>query len=267
MAIEKETGREAGSAAAPAGTVQPAGDAQEDLKRQLLWRMGLAGLMILALLGVLVLFDYANAPDDSPAGGQLFTEPVTMRKREPVQPLTPVDTVVEESPAVVDQAATEVASQIAGEGGATRSTSAAAASLPAAEKAGSTAGGRPGVLVEPPPPPRVAATPALPPAARKGTAGAANTTSAEPPPPVVSNDPLLEQRLATGYIVQSGLFSDLALAEEWQARLAREGIPSTLEARLQIGPFKNRAEADAARRKLDRLGIDAPVTIRRIGNR
>jgi len=85
------------------------------------------------------------------------------------------------------------------------------------------------------------------------------------PPPVVETPPAVAVRLASGYIVQSGLFSDLALAEEWQARLAQEGIPSMVEARLQIGPFKNRSEAEAARRQLKKLGIDAPSTVRRVG--
>ena len=48
--------RQAGSgeAARATGTIQAAADGREDLKRQLVWRMVLAGVMILALLGVLV---------------------------------------------------------------------------------------------------------------------------------------------------------------------------------------------------------------------
>lgn len=113
---------------------------------------------------------------------------------------------------------------------------------------------------EPPPPPRVAATPALPPPAR--TTGGAAGPAATPPPAVVEA-PSAAARLVSGYIVQSGLFSDLALAEQWQARLAQEGIPSSIEARLQIGPFESRAEADAARRKLKKLGIDTLRAVRK----
>jgi len=108
----------------------------------------------------------------------------------------------------------------------------------------------------------VAATPALPPPARRASE---NSASMATPPPVVETPPAVAVRLASGYIVQSGLFSDLALAEEWQARLAQEGIPSMVEARLQIGPFKNRSEAESARRQLKKLGIDAPSTVRRVG--
>ncbi|HRF04721.1 MAG TPA: SPOR domain-containing protein [Accumulibacter sp.] len=250
------------------GPAQAAAEGRADLKRQLLWRMGLAGLMILALLGVLALFDYANAPDDWQTGQQ-FTEPVPVRKREPVQALTaaetPLASPVEEPPAASEQAAaSEAASEVASDPGAESSPAKKtdAGSIQArAPKAAAAAGDS--ALPVPPPPPRVAATPALPPPATRPTASSA--IAATPPPSVVEPPPTVAVRLVSGYIVQSGLFSDLALAEEWQARLAQEGIPATLEARLQIGPFKNRAEAEAARRQLKRLGIDAPSTVRKVG--
>ncbi len=49
--------------------------------------MGLAGLMILALLAALAVFDAVNTPDE-PVTPQ-FSEPVPVRKRELVQALTP----------------------------------------------------------------------------------------------------------------------------------------------------------------------------------
>ena len=36
-----------------------------------------------------------------------------------------------------------------------------------------------------------------------------------------------------------------------------EGIPATIEARVQVGPFKTQAEADAARARMKELGIDS----------
>lgn len=231
MAARHETKAKAGASRAEvapaAGTAQPAGEARADLKRQLLWRMGLAGLMILALLGVLALFDYANAPDDSLVTGQPYTEPVPVRKKDPVLPLTPAETPLDAPPVTTESATTEVSSEVASE------VDSEAGSESAARKTAGASG---------------------------GTASAAVL-----PPPVVEAPAPVAVRLVSGYIVQSGLFSDLALAEEWQGRLAQEGIPSTVEARLQIGPFKNRAEAEAARRKLGKLGIDVPSTVHRIG--
>lgn len=274
MVARQGTKAKAGSAeVAPAtGHAQPAVEASSDLKRPLLWRMGLAGLMVLALLGVLALFDHANAPDDS-LTGQQFTEAVPVRKKEPVQPLTAAETplaVPVDEPAVsavsselaAPEAAREVASAPATESPAKKKYAGGTHTRPLSKASdGDEPGARPATPA--PPPPQVAATPALPPPARRASENSASM--ATPPPPVVETPPAVAVRLASGYIVQSGLFSDLALAEEWQARLAQEGIPSMVEARLQIGPFKNRSEAEAARRQLKKLGIDAPSTVRRVG--
>ncbi|WP_313952418.1 hypothetical protein, partial [Accumulibacter sp.] len=53
--------------------VQGAAVGPPELKRKLVWRMGFAALMILALLGALALFDYATVPDDLQPAGQQFT--------------------------------------------------------------------------------------------------------------------------------------------------------------------------------------------------
>jgi cell division protein FtsN len=276
MVARQGTKAKAGGAevAPAAGRAQPVVEASSDLKRTLLWRMGLAGLMVLALLGVLALFDHANAPDDS-LTGQQFTEPVPVRKNEPVQPLTAAETPlaapVEEhavssavsSEPAAPESASEVASAPGTESPAKKKYAGGTHTRPLS-KAGDGAGDEPGArpATPPPPPPQVAATPALPPPARRPSE---NSASMATPPPLVETPPAVAVRLVSGFIVQSGLFSDLALAEEWQARLAQEGIPSMVEARLQIGPFKNRSEAEAARRQLKKLGIDAPSTVRRFG--
>ena len=272
MVARQGTKAKAGGAevAPAAGRAQPAVEASSDLKRTLLWRMGLAGLMVLALLGVLALFDHANAPDDS-LTGQQFTEAAPVRKKEPVQPLTAAETplaVPVDEPAVsavsselaAPEAAREVASAPGTESPAKKKYAGGTHTRPLSKASdGDEPGARPATPA--PPPPQVAATPALPPPARRPSENAASMAA----PPLVETPPAVAVRLVSGFIVQSGLFSDLALAEEWQARLAQEGIPSMVEARLQIGPFKNRSEAEAARRQLKKLGIDAPSTVRRVG--
>ena len=52
-----------------------------------------------------------------------------------------------------------------------------------------------------------------------------------------------------------GVFSDVANAKELRARLEKAGIRASIEARVQVGPFASKAEADAARVKLRELGI------------
>ena len=76
---------------------------------------------------------------------------------------------------------------------------------------------------------------------------AAAATPPQPSPP----------RLFSGYALQAGVFADPRRAEELHAKLMLEGIPSTIEARVQVGPFKTRAEADAAREKLKKIGVDS----------
>jgi DedD protein len=73
----------------------------------------------------------------------------------------------------------------------------------------------------------------------------------------VAKQPPAPPRLFSGYALQAGVFSDPHLAEELHAKLTLNGIPSTLETRVQVGPFNSREEAEAARVKMKELGIDA----------
>jgi len=103
-------------------------------------------------------------------------------------------------------------------------------------------------VAPPPPPPTPAATatstPSKPPAPGKPPASSRQT----PPAPAPKS-----------LDVQVGVFSDPENAKQLQAKLAEHGIPSHMETHLQIGPFKDRAEADAAREKLKALGISGVI--------
>ncbi len=217
-----------------------------DIKRKLAWRMGFAGLMIVALLGGLALFDHFSARLEPDAAPPTFTEPVPVPKKAATQPVMP-----------------------------------APAATPAAEPEATAAPvDKAAPPVEPPPRPEVAAKPALPrptPAVRAAgvqkpaEARPAEAKAAEPKAPVLSAAPAAAApaaassaaaqpsppRLFLGYALQAGVFSDPRRAEELAARLVREGIPATIEARVQVGPFKTRAEADATREKMKGLGVEA----------
>lgn len=80
-------------------------------------------------------------------------------------------------------------------------------------------------------------------------------STAMSPTPVVKPSPA--PRLFNNYLVQAGVFSNPQKAQELHALLTLNGIPSTIETRVQVGPFKNKAEADAAREKLKELGIES----------
>ena len=57
------------------------------------------------------------------------------------------------------------------------------------------------------------------------------------------------------FVVQMGVFSDVDNARALNEKLREAGVPSRIEAKVQVGPFKTREEADAARRKLAELGL------------
>ncbi len=214
------------------------------IKRKLAWRMGIAGLIIICLLGGLALFDLFNDAQNEPVPvGAQFTEPVPLQKKKPTQPLTPAEPSSEM--AKDEKKAAEPESTAA----------------PVDKSA---------PPLEPPQRPEVAAQPVLPRAsqplplapARPAESRVAPVTATPPrtAPPSAAGQPQpppMPPRLFAGYALQAGVFANPRHAEELHARLTLEGIPSTIEARVQVGPFKNREEAEATRVKLKALGIDA----------
>lgn len=228
-----------------------------DIKRKLAWRMGFAGLMIIGLLGGLALFDHYSGSSETETGlAPQFNEPVPVAKKVITQPVTSAEPGAEMS-------------KDDGKPSAPESSTAPIDKSP--------------VQAEPPPRPEIAAQPALPrasqtvPAVRATAAPVVSSTPtkpAEPKPAVVSQpqaktetslvaevapiptpQPALS-RLFSGFALQAGVFSDPRRAEELHAKLLLEGIPSSIEARVEVGPFKTRAEADTAREKLKALGVD-----------
>ena len=88
MAVSQSTGN------TPTGTTPESADDLSQIKRKLAWRMGIAGLMIVGLLGGLWLFDSmtANRGQPDPVAPQ-FTEPVPVAKKSVTQPLSPPEPV------------------------------------------------------------------------------------------------------------------------------------------------------------------------------
>lgn len=65
------------------------------IKRKLAWRMGIAGLMIVCLLGGLAMFDYMSSRVESETAAVHYTEPVPVAKKTITQSVTPVEPVSE----------------------------------------------------------------------------------------------------------------------------------------------------------------------------
>lgn len=234
------------------GNTEEQGDLS-DIKRKLAWRMGIAGLMIVGLLGGLALFDRLSAPSAPEPAEPQFTEAVPVAKKVVTQAVTPAEPPTEAAKVEANP------------------------SLPESSAA----------PVEPPPPPVVSAQPALPRASQPAVRAISPSTSSKPPvpalaaknaepsselastpttpptPPAATESPpkTLLSKLLSGFAVQAGVFSDPRRAEELQAKLLQEGIPSSIEARVEVGPFKTRAEAQAAREKMKALGIDTVLLL------
>ncbi len=251
---------------------------EDDLKRTLVRRVVLAGVMIAALLAVLAFIDYLGRPaEETPiASGPTFNAPVPVARKDVSQQVKPAD--LTPPPATLP---TATPAEGTAAGGLPPPPPPAAAPAPAVAAPSSAS--------EPPPKPEVAAQPSLPAASSKPATAARPSRTAEPSTPAEgtssqfagelpkmapavetkpparesvspstapSTPPPAPPRLFSGYAVQAGVFADAQHAEELRARLTLNGIPSTMEARVQVGPFKTREEAEAARQKLKAMGID-----------
>lgn len=63
------------------------------------------------------------------------------------------------------------------------------------------------------------------------------------------------------YVLQLNVAGNAANAEDLRARLERQGIASSIEIRVAVGPFRTREGVDAARAKLKELGLDGGLLI------
>jgi DedD protein len=222
-----------------------------DVRRKLLWRIGIAGVMVVGLLGGLALFDYLAAPGEAPeVEYPKFTEPVPVPKKAVTQPVVPVEPVTpppeeetkisepESTGAPVDKSGRTVALPPAPEVDAVPGTTKAKPPQPVAVAEGSRAAAQPRSAEK------------LPPRAVESSVAAEKPATPAP-------SPKLLPRLLSGYSLQAGVFVDPQRAEELHARLVQEGIPATIETRVLVGPFKSRKESEAARAKLRAMGVES----------
>lgn len=277
-----------------AGNQDATGD--EDPRRQLWIRAGVAGGLIALLLGGLALFDHVSRPPQ-PEEVALPTKPIApARISQDAGRDAPPDVVR----AGEEQAPVDAAPEASPEGSAPPGLPEPEPENPKAG-AGRAAEGtrplaRPALSVMPPdasskgsvreaPPAKSAvvsgARPAAPvpaPMPRAEIVAPAVTVPAVPARPVLAVPvppvaavvaapspaarpaaPVAES--AQGYVLQFGFFSSMASAEALRGRLAQAGVPSQIETRLIVGPFADRKEALAAQARLREKGVDAGVLL------
>lgn len=235
--------------------------AEDALKRRLLNRIAIAAVMVVALLGSLAMFDAINAPgqpapakvaalsaaNEAPAAAAA-KEPAAAAPAAEAKPAEPAAETRPESPAVAKADEKAVAEGTASPGAPPLQP------LPAEKPLTRPASSRP-VSIRPSEPVPSAASPAArPEPARELAATPAPVRRAPASRPIT-------QAGERQFALQVGVFGNLANAEDLRAKLELHGIPSSIEARVHVGPFKTRAEVDAARAKLKELGVDGGLLV------
>jgi len=227
-------------------------DDDDSLRKRLLSRIAVAAVVIVGLLGGLAVFDTLNKPQE-PALPKMAAAPAP----EPVASPAPV---ADEKPAE-EKPATEAAdAKPEGEKVAVAEperTETPIVALPAAKPLTKPAMAQ-HASIKPAAP---LATPAKPDTQREIAAVVPEHTA---PAHAPASRPLARAAEATrNFLMQVGVFSNHANAEELVTKLQTAGIPARIESHVQIGPFASRAEVDASRTKLKELGIDDGLLVRR----
>lgn len=242
-------------------TLETEPTAEDALKRRLLNRIAIAAVMVVGLLGSLAMFDAIYAPKRPPPAKLASVPPkaetpaAEPAKEEAAAPpaadAKPVEPVAEAKPEPAVVARAE-------------------------EKAVPESTSSPGA-------PPLQPLPAEKPLTRPATSRQASIRPAEPVPlpasPAARPEPARElapthvatrrapaSRPISGagerhYALQMGVFGNVANAEDLRAKLELNGIPSSIEARVHVGPFATREEVEAVRAKLKELGLDGGLLV------
>ena len=208
-----------------------------ELRQRLIKRIAMAGVAIAALLGGLAVIDryYVAPPTPVPHALKASLTPPSVKPPEVPPAVAPIVAApVPETSAEPEQRAAPTITQAAGP----RSTETTR-------------------QIETPK--SVAATPRLPtqpvpdktPVAEDDRPSPKVTEAhAAPSKPLARDNSAPKQ-----FVFQMGIFNDVANAQRLNEKLQEGGVPSRIEARVQVGPFNTREEAEAARKKLIALGI------------
>lgn len=250
-----------------------ADEADEALKKRLLARIAVAGVVVVALLGGLAVIDALQQPAPETPAPVAKLEPEEKAAAEAKPDARPEEKPEEKADAKPEASADEKAGQSAGDKPAALAE--AAKEVQPAQPEVAAEPERTTSVVAPPRPARPLTVPATPrnavmkpaepvTAPRKPAPDAAITRTPPPQSPLVRHAPASRPLTQAGeatrqFVVQMGVFNNLANAEEFRAKLEQAGLPALIEARVQVGPFSTRQEADAAREKLRALGLETGI--------
>jgi DedD protein len=244
---------------------------EEVLRHRLLRRIAIAGVSIISLVAGLAIFDANYVPDSPTAVMVSAPKPAEPAAPLPVSPEPPAPAVAVEKPAEAEKVAEESkpAETKTAETKPAETKVAETKSHPAESKAAKAALATPPEMTSAPIMAPVRERPLTKPAVAQNVSAKPSSAGPIAPEPakVLANDARhapptrpLSQMANTDeanrrFLVQMGVFSNVSNAEELRAKLEKAGIPAQIEARVQVGPFASRAEAEAAQKKMTELGL------------
>lgn len=242
-------------------------DDEDAIRRKLVNRIAIAGVLIVALLGGLAIIDALYVPPPTPPApkfAEIPAEPITPKQEQQPAEKPAEEQAAETKPEEAEnqEKKTEVA-QAAPEK--TEAPTAGPAKAPK-ESGAKEVGTKPLKPLTVPAQPRPAImrpiTPAPTPSPRTEPAKELAQTVPSPfrPYHAPASKPLTQAGEAPrAYQLQLGVFVNLSNAEELRAKLELAGIPAHIEARVQVGPFSSKEEAEAAQTKLSAMGINPGI--------
>ena len=208
---------------------------EEALRKRLVNRIAIAGVAIVALLGGLAVIDslYVASPT---APSKTSAPALEIETTKPVEAIAlSASAVAISSVAAPEPPRPEAVPTIKSEGEPEESSS---PSIPVRNEKQAVA-----KVAEP-----------RPAAAKPEPKSTAHTEISRP---LTQAQAKLTAQTEPRFVLQMGVFKNVDNAQELLAKLKKSGIPAQIEARVQVGPFKTKAEADEARTKLTALGLDA----------
>ncbi|MBM5570998.1 MULTISPECIES: SPOR domain-containing protein [Deefgea] len=216
---------------------------QQQLKKQLLWRLGIAGTLIAGVLGAISWIDHE---EKNPAP-EIQTPQIAPTSRIASSVAQPTPVAAEASPEVASEVlATQISTPTPT---APQPTSTTPPNQTKTEAISNIPKRVTEVTVTASPTATTSPTLAVAPKLKLNTTESGLSATPRPAFPAASNTQL-------GYSVQAGVFLHAHNAEKLLAQIQAAGIPAYLETRVQIGPFKTKSEAEAAVKKLKQLGIE-----------
>jgi cell division protein FtsN len=219
----------------------------EALRKRLLNRIAVAGVVIVGLLAGLAAFDALNTP----------TPPQKQAKVEEAPPVPISKPLAEAKPDAVVPALEEKKGAIPTEPERTSAPEALPLPEPKEERPLTKPATAKRALLHKQTP--SAAVAVAEPDQEPSAAAQSPTPTPAPHTPVGPITRAVEA--VRQYMLQLGVFSNPVNAEELRAKLSQNGIPAQIESRVQVGPFKTKKEAEETRQKLIALGVEPGIVL------